>query len=74
LHWAAGNRLVFLAYLHDWPHLYSVSAAGGTPILLTPGAFIVEHVSESRDRRFMIYDANTGSTGVRAARMKQAVA
>ncbi len=61
LHWAAGDRLVFLAYLDDWPHLYSVPAAGGTPVLLTPGAFMVEHVAESRDRRFMIYDANTGN-------------
>ena len=62
LHWAAGNRLVFMAYLDDWPHLYSVSAAGGAPVLLTPGAFMVEHIAESRDQRFMIYDANTGST------------
>jgi dipeptidyl aminopeptidase/acylaminoacyl peptidase len=61
LHWGAGDRLVFLAYLDDWPHLYSVAAAGGTATLLTPGAFMVEHVTESRDRRFMIYDANTGS-------------
>ena len=63
LHWGAGDRLVFLAYLDDWPHLYSIAAAGGgAPTLLTPGAFMVEHVSESRDRRYMIYDANTGST------------
>ncbi len=62
LHWGAGERLVFLAYLDDWPHLYSVAAAGGTPTLLTPGAFMVEHVTETRDRRFMVYDANTGTT------------
>jgi dipeptidyl aminopeptidase/acylaminoacyl peptidase len=62
LHWADGDRLVFLAYLDDWPHLYSVATAGGTPVLLTPGAFMVEHVTETRDRRFMIYDANTGTT------------
>jgi dipeptidyl aminopeptidase/acylaminoacyl peptidase len=61
LHWAVGDRLVFMAYLDDWPHLYSVPATGGTPILLTPGTFMVEHVAESRDQRFMIYDANTGS-------------
>ena len=62
LHWMAGNRLVFMAYLDDWPHLYSVPAAGGMPILLTPGAFMVEHVVASRDRRSMIYDANTGNS------------
>jgi dipeptidyl aminopeptidase/acylaminoacyl peptidase len=63
LHWAEGDRLVFLAYLDDWPHLYSVAiAGGGTPTLLTPGTFMVEHVTETHDRRFMIYDANTGTT------------
>jgi dipeptidyl aminopeptidase/acylaminoacyl peptidase len=62
LHWAAGDRIVFMAYLDDWPHLYSVSASGGTPVLLTPGNYMVEHVAQSRDRRFMIYDANTGTT------------
>jgi dipeptidyl aminopeptidase/acylaminoacyl peptidase len=62
LHWAAGDRLVFMAYLDEWPHLYSVPATGGTPLLLTPGPFMVEHVAESRDQRFMIYDANTGNT------------
>jgi dipeptidyl aminopeptidase/acylaminoacyl peptidase len=61
LHWAAGDRIVFMAYLDDWPHLYSVAAPGGAPLLLTPGAYMVEHVAESRDRRYMIYDANTGT-------------
>lgn len=62
LHWAAGERLVFLADLDGWPHLYSLPAAGGEPLLLTSGAFMVEHVAESRDRSFIVYDANTGST------------
>ena len=62
LHWAAGDRLVFMADLDNWPHLYSISANGGEPTLLTPGDFMVEHVAESRDGKFMIYDANTGST------------
>lgn len=61
LNWVAADRIVFLAYLDDWPHLYSISAGGGTPTLLTPGAYMVEHVAVSRDRRFVIYDANTGA-------------
>jgi dipeptidyl aminopeptidase/acylaminoacyl peptidase len=62
LHWGAGDRLVFLSEIDNWPHLYSVPAAGGAATLLTPGAFMVEHIAESRDRRFMVYDANTGTT------------
>ena len=61
LHWAAGNRIVFLADLDNWPHLYSIPANGGTPTLLTPGPFMVENVVESRDRRFLYYGANTGT-------------
>lgn len=61
LFWAAGERLVFLADLDNWPHLYSVSSGGGKPELLTPGAYMVEHVAESRDGRTLIFDANTGS-------------
>jgi dipeptidyl aminopeptidase/acylaminoacyl peptidase len=63
MYWGAGDRLVFAAYLDDWPHLYSVPAAGGSaPTLLTPGPFMVEHFVMSRDRRWVIYDANTGTT------------
>jgi len=62
LRWVAGNRLVFLADLDNWPHLYSVPADGGTPTLLTPGDFMVEHVAESKDHRYLIYSANTGTT------------
>lgn len=62
LHWADGDRLVFLADLDNWPHLYSVPATGGEPLLLTPGAYMVEHVAMSRDRKFVIYDANSGGT------------
>jgi dipeptidyl aminopeptidase/acylaminoacyl peptidase/D-alanyl-D-alanine dipeptidase len=61
LHWAAGDRLVFLSEMDGWPHLYSMPAAGGTPTLLTPGAFMVEHVALSPDRRTIVYAANTGS-------------
>jgi dipeptidyl aminopeptidase/acylaminoacyl peptidase len=63
LYWAAGNHIVFLADLDSWPHLYSTTADGkGTPILLTPGNFMVEHVSESPDKKFLVYSANNGTT------------
>ena len=60
LTWAAGNRLAFVSYRDGWPHLYSVPAAGGPPLLLTPGNFMVEYVTISADRRFLVYNANAG--------------
>lgn len=60
LAWGAGDRLVFLANLDNWPHLYSVPATGGTELLLTPGNFMVEFVTLSPDRQFIVYNANTG--------------
>jgi len=62
LMWAAGDRLTFRAELDGWPHLYSLPLAGGDPVLLTPGAFMVEHVAMSRDRRSLFYSANSGGT------------
>ena len=60
LRWAAGDRLTFRAEMDGWPHLYALPASGGTPLLLTPGKFMVEHVRLSRDGRSLLYDANTG--------------
>jgi dipeptidyl aminopeptidase/acylaminoacyl peptidase len=60
LHWAGNDRLTFLAEMDNWPHLYSVAAAGGEAKLLTPGAFMVEHVARSSDGKTLIYSANTG--------------
>jgi len=62
LHWAAGDRLVFLDDVDNWPHLYSIPAAGGKPMLLTPGNFMVEYVTMSPDRQYVVYNANTGTT------------
>jgi dipeptidyl aminopeptidase/acylaminoacyl peptidase len=62
LHWAAGGRLVFLNDVDGWPHLYSVPAAGGEPTLLTPGSFMIEHVTVTPDRQWIVYNANTGAT------------
>jgi dipeptidyl aminopeptidase/acylaminoacyl peptidase len=59
LHYGAG-RLAFVTELDGWPHLYSIAETGGTPLLLTPGAFMVEHVTMSADGRWLAYSANTG--------------
>ncbi|HET9983333.1 MAG TPA: prolyl oligopeptidase family serine peptidase [Longimicrobiales bacterium] len=60
LHWGAGDRLVFLADLDGWPHLYSVPLAGGEPTLLTPGRGMAEYISLSPDRRFLVFAGNMG--------------
>lgn len=60
LAWGAGDRLVFLANLDGWPHVYSVPAAGGEPLLLTPGKFMAEYVAVTPDGRHVLYNANTG--------------
>jgi dipeptidyl aminopeptidase/acylaminoacyl peptidase len=61
LHWVAGERLVFLADLDGWPHLYSVSTRDrGAPLLLTPGHLMVEFVQASPDGASLVYAANTG--------------
>jgi dipeptidyl aminopeptidase/acylaminoacyl peptidase len=60
LHWAA-NRIVFLSYHDGWPHIYSLPEQGGTPLLLTPGKFMCEHISLSADRKTLTFAANTGT-------------
>ena len=61
LGWGAGDRIVFLSDMDGWPHLYSVPERGGTPLLLTPGNFMVEHVAFSSDQQFIVYSANAGA-------------
>ncbi len=60
LDWAAGDRLVFLADLDGWPHLYSIPASGGDPMLLTPGKGMAEYVSMSPDRKYLYFCGNEG--------------
>jgi dipeptidyl aminopeptidase/acylaminoacyl peptidase len=66
LQWAADDSLVYLSYRDGFPHLYSIQhpghpGSGSKPTLLTPGSFMVEQVTLTPDRRFAIYNANTGS-------------
>ncbi len=60
LHWAAGDRIVFLSYQDGWPHLYSIAATSGTPLLLTSGNFMCEHIQLSSDKKYLTFSANTG--------------
>ncbi|MFL5296446.1 MAG: S9 family peptidase [Phenylobacterium sp.] len=62
LRWATGGRLTFISQQDNWPHLYVVAEAGGSAKLLTPGAFMVEHVAASPDGDTLAYSANTGTT------------
>ncbi len=60
LHWAAENRIVFLSYMDGWPHIYSIASSGGSPLLLTPGNFMAEHIKLSGDGQWIFFAANTG--------------
>ncbi len=68
LQWAADDALVYMSYRDGFPHLYAIQHPGrtdrtGQPTLLTPGSFMVEQVALTPDRRFAIYNANTGGDG-----------
>jgi dipeptidyl aminopeptidase/acylaminoacyl peptidase len=60
LQWAAGNRLVFASEKDGWAHLYSIPAAGGEALLLTPGAYEIENVAWSPDHSVLVVAANAG--------------
>ncbi len=62
LHWAFGNRITFLSYHDGWPHLYSMLAMGTeAPTLLSPEDHMAEHISLSRDGKFLLYSGNLGA-------------
>src|SRR5262245_18202543 len=51
-----------MSYRDGFPHLYSIQHnVNGKPILLTPGSFMLEQMTLAPDRRFVVYNANTGS-------------
>jgi dipeptidyl aminopeptidase/acylaminoacyl peptidase len=56
--WAARDRIVFPWEKTGWQHLYSVSAAGGSPIALTSGEFEVEHVSSGVGGKEILFGCN----------------
>lgn len=52
------DRLVFASEQDGWNHLYSIATSSGPATLLTPGAFEVEDVTLSADRRSVIFSSN----------------
>jgi dipeptidyl aminopeptidase/acylaminoacyl peptidase len=59
LFWAH-DQILFPWERDGWVHYYSVSQAGGEPVLLTPGDGEIEQASMSADRESLIYSANIG--------------
>lgn len=60
LNWPTDERITFLSCHDGWPHLYSITPKGSTPLLLTPGAFMAEHIEPSPDGKWIVFSANTG--------------
>ena len=55
---AAGNRIIFASQEDGWVHLYSISADGGAPVLLTPGHFSFQGVTTTPDGKELVYSSN----------------
>jgi dipeptidyl aminopeptidase/acylaminoacyl peptidase len=60
LNWVADDHLVIASEEDGWQHLYSLSAGGGAPQLITPGACEVEQWSFSPDHKSVILNSNCG--------------
>jgi dipeptidyl aminopeptidase/acylaminoacyl peptidase len=56
--WTKDNLLVFPWEADGWSHLYSISADGGKPQLLTPGEFEVEDARLATDGKNILYSSN----------------
>ena len=56
--WTATGRIIFPWEGDGWLHLYSVRAAGGAPVLLTPGESEVESPVLSADGKSIFYASN----------------
>jgi dipeptidyl aminopeptidase/acylaminoacyl peptidase len=60
IRWAGDNRLLVASEEDGWQHLYSLSAEGGAPRLLTPGNCEVEQWSLTPDRKTVLFNSNCG--------------
>jgi len=60
IRWAADSRLLIASEEDGWQHLYSLSAQGGTPHLLTPGNCEAEQWSLTPDKKTVLFNSNCG--------------
>ncbi len=58
LMWGANDRLVFYSEGDGWIRIYSVPAAGGKEVALTPQNCEAEYATLSRDRTQLIFNSN----------------
>jgi dipeptidyl aminopeptidase/acylaminoacyl peptidase len=58
LNWAADDHLVIASEEDGWQQLYSLSANGGTPHLLTPAECEVEKWSFTPDKKTVLFNSN----------------
>jgi dipeptidyl aminopeptidase/acylaminoacyl peptidase len=58
--WTADGRIVFPWEGDGWTHLYSIPAAGGSAVPLTPGEFEVEDAAPAANHREVIFSSNQG--------------
>jgi len=65
LNWAAKDDLIFASEEDGWQHLYTISAKGGMPQLLTPGNCEVEEWSFSADKATILFNSNCGDAARR---------
>ncbi len=60
LWWSHDGHIGFVWERDGWRHLYAIAASGGTPHLLTPGAFDIEQIAAASDGNALLYTSNEG--------------
>ena len=62
LFWTADDEIIFAWEKEGWTHLYAQPVNGGEPKLITPGNFEVQFVSQSPNRKTLIFNSNQGDS------------
>ena len=58
LFWTNSDTIIFPWEKNGWTHLYSIPSTGGSPHLITPGNLEVQYVSQSPDRKTLLFNSN----------------